>query len=75
MSPLVIEFPLTLPIMGGICFAVDEGFAMNALSRGSLMALDQTDYRSVSMFDTHLGTRRCRSDFLADSCLVGDTID
>jgi UDP-2,3-diacylglucosamine pyrophosphatase LpxH len=42
------------------------------------------DYRSVFISDTHLGTRGCRSDFLADflrrtSCkhlfLVGDIID
>jgi UDP-2,3-diacylglucosamine pyrophosphatase LpxH len=44
----------------------------------------RTDYRSVFISDTHLGTRGCRSDFLADflrrtSCkhlfLVGDIID
>ena len=44
----------------------------------------QTQYRSVFISDTHLGTRGCRSDFLADflrqvSCqhlfLVGDIID
>src|SRR5580658_1669809 len=56
------------------------GLAMNALlSPGA-----RTDYRSVFISDTHLGTRGCRSDFLADflrrtSCqhlfLVGDIID
>jgi UDP-2,3-diacylglucosamine pyrophosphatase LpxH len=44
----------------------------------------RTDYRSVFISDTHLGTRGCRSDFLADflrrtTCqhlfLVGDIID
>jgi UDP-2,3-diacylglucosamine pyrophosphatase LpxH len=44
----------------------------------------RTNYRSVFISDTHLGTRGCRSDFLADflrrtSCqhlyLVGDIID
>ena len=46
--------------------------------------LDTTAYRSVFISDTHLGTRGCRADFLADflksvSCenlfLVGDIID
>ncbi len=44
----------------------------------------RTDYRSIFISDVHLGTRGCRSDFLADflrrnSCqnlfLVGDIID
>jgi UDP-2,3-diacylglucosamine pyrophosphatase LpxH len=46
--------------------------------------LNQTSYRSIFISDTHLGTRGCRADFLADflksvSCenlfLVGDIID
>jgi len=46
--------------------------------------LDTTAYRSIFISDTHLGTRGCRADFLADflrsvSCenlyLVGDIID
>ncbi len=53
---------------------------MNALSPG----LPGRHYRAVFISDTHLGTRGCRSDFLADflrriSCdqlyLVGDIID
>jgi UDP-2,3-diacylglucosamine pyrophosphatase LpxH len=53
---------------------------MNALSPG----LSARQYRAVFISDTHLGTRGCRSDFLADflrrvSCerlyLVGDIID
>lgn len=53
---------------------------MNALSNPGARPL----YRSVFISDTHLGTRGCRSDFLADflrrtSCehlfLVGDIID
>src|SRR5271170_2356280 len=59
---------------------VCAGLAMNApISPGA-----RADYRSVFISDTHLGTRGCRSDFLADflrrtSCqhlfLVGDIID
>src|SRR5271157_5587834 len=59
---------------------VSAGLAMNApMSPGA-----RTDYRSAFISDTHLGTRGCRSDFLADflrrtSCkhlfLVGDIID
>ncbi len=46
--------------------------------------LQQAAYRSVFISDTHLGTRGCRADFLADflkslRCehlyLVGDIID
>ncbi len=53
---------------------------MNALSPG----LPGRHYRTVFISDTHLGTRGCRSDFLADflrrvSCdhlyLVGDIVD
>src|SRR5208283_5185807 len=53
---------------------------MNALSSG----VTARHYRAVFISDTHLGTRGCRSDFLADflrrvSCdylyLVGDIID
>jgi UDP-2,3-diacylglucosamine pyrophosphatase LpxH len=64
-----------------MCCAADEGLAMNALSP---VGLPRTDYRSIFISDTHLGTRGCRSDFLADflrrtSCrqlfLVGDIID
>ena len=53
---------------------------MNALSRSN----DEHAYRSVFISDTHLGTKGCRSDFLADflgrvSCenlfLVGDIVD
>lgn len=53
---------------------------MNAVSPGS----DLPHYRAVFLSDTHLGTRGCRSDFLADflarmSCdrlfLVGDIVD
>ena len=53
---------------------------MNALSPG----LSARQYRAVFISDTHLGTRGCRTDFLADflrrvSCerlyLVGDIID
>ena len=49
-----------------------------------LLGLRTTHYRAVFISDTHLGTRGCRSDFLADflqrmSCeslyLVGDIID
>lgn len=44
----------------------------------------RTEYRSIFISDTHLGTRGCRSDFLADFLrrstaqhlfLVGDIID
>src|SRR5271156_2552502 len=62
------------------CPRLCAGLAMNApMSSGA-----RTDYRSVFISDTHLGTRGCRSDFLADflrrtSCqhlfLVGDIID
>ena len=54
---------------------------MNALSPAGLAG---ADYRAVFISDTHLGTRGCRSDFLADflrrtTCrhlyLVGDIID
>jgi UDP-2,3-diacylglucosamine pyrophosphatase LpxH len=64
-----------------MCCAADEGLAMNALSP---VGLPRTDYRSIFISDTHLGTRGCRSDFLADflrrtTCrqlfLVGDIID
>jgi UDP-2,3-diacylglucosamine pyrophosphatase LpxH len=72
-----------------MCCAADEGFAMNALSPAALAPAcssrtGQTDYRSIFISDTHLGTRGCRSDFLADflrrtTCrhlfLVGDIID
>ena len=53
---------------------------MNALNH----LVPRHDYRCVFISDTHLGTRGCRSDFLADflrrtSCeqlyLVGDIID
>ena len=53
---------------------------MNALSSGG----NTLDYRTVFISDTHLGTRGCRSDFLADflgqvRCeklfLVGDIVD
>ena len=53
---------------------------MNAVSSGG----DLPHYRAVFISDTHLGTRGCRSDFLADflgrmSCdrlfLVGDIVD
>ncbi len=53
---------------------------MNAVSSGSNLP----HYRAVFLSDTHLGTRGCRSDFLADflarmSCdrlfLVGDIVD
>ncbi len=53
---------------------------MNAISSPG----HRPEYRSVFISDTHLGTRGCRSDFLADflrrtSCqnlfLVGDIID
>ncbi len=53
---------------------------MNAVTSGS----DLPHYRAVFLSDTHLGTRGCRSDFLADflarmSCdrlfLVGDIVD
>ena len=51
---------------------------MNAVTTSSMR------YRAVFVSDTHLGTKGCRSDFLADfldqiSCdhlyLVGDIID
>jgi UDP-2,3-diacylglucosamine pyrophosphatase LpxH len=57
-------------------------FAMNALNTVGKPGI--TRYRSVFISDLHLGTRGCRSDFLADflrktSCdslyLVGDIID
>src|SRR6202044_4285150 len=53
---------------------------MNAMSHIGV----PTDYRTIFISDTHLGTRGCRSEFLADflkksSChhlfLVGDIID
>jgi UDP-2,3-diacylglucosamine pyrophosphatase LpxH len=53
---------------------------MNALSSGSTLP----HYRAVFISDTHLGTRGCRTDFLADflgrvTCdklfLVGDIVD
>src|ERR1700733_45484 len=59
---------------------LSAGLAMNAPSSPGA----RTSYRSVFISDTHLGTRGCRSDFLADflrctSCqhlyLVGDIID
>jgi UDP-2,3-diacylglucosamine pyrophosphatase LpxH len=60
---------------------------MNAISSSSLMGSangGRPSYRTVFLSDTHLGTRGCRSDFLAHflgsfSCekmfLVGDIID
>jgi UDP-2,3-diacylglucosamine pyrophosphatase LpxH len=55
---------------------------MNATAYSS--SLQTLDYRAVFISDTHLGTRDCRTDFLADflrrvSCeslfLVGDIVD
>lgn len=55
---------------------------MNAT--GPLRSMEKTAYRSVFISDTHLGTRGCRAEFLADflkslTCenlfLVGDIID
>ncbi len=58
---------------------------MNAITAKSEAAFSNlTTYRSVFISDTHLGTKGCRSDFLADflggmSCehlfLVGDIVD
>ncbi|MFO1028584.1 MAG: UDP-2,3-diacylglucosamine diphosphatase [Acetobacteraceae bacterium] len=54
------------------------------MSPAGLPRADLTEYRAVFISDTHLGTRGCRSDFLADflrrtNCrqlyLVGDIID
>jgi UDP-2,3-diacylglucosamine pyrophosphatase LpxH len=70
---LVIESSLTRRASGAICCP-----AMNAPSGFG------TEYRTIFISDTHLGTRGCRSDFLADflRCtsaknlfLVGDIID
>ncbi len=53
-------------------------------TRAMNTAVSQTRYRSIFISDFHLGTRGCRSEFLADflrrvSCdnlfLVGDIID
>ena len=57
---------------------------MNSIPRTAPRPAYSPTYRSVFISDTHLGTRGCRSDFLADflgktSCnqlyLVGDIID
>ena len=57
---------------------------MNAISPSLLAQGGQTHYRTVFLSDTHLGTRGCRSDFLAHFLgsfttehlfLVGDIVD
>ena len=76
---LVIESSLTQRKPEGMCFTL-----MNAplLSRPGFGA--HAEYRSIFISDTHLGTRGCRGDFLADFLrrttaqnlfLVGDIID
>jgi UDP-2,3-diacylglucosamine pyrophosphatase LpxH len=66
----------------GAVVAIVQPTAASMNSRVSLSS--QFDFRTIFISDTHLGTRGCRSDFLADflrrvSCqnlfLVGDIID
>jgi UDP-2,3-diacylglucosamine pyrophosphatase LpxH len=76
---LVIESSLTQRVPGGMC---------SALMNAPLLPMSgfgvRTEYRSIFISDTHLGTRGCRGDFLADFLrrtsaqnlfLVGDIID
>jgi UDP-2,3-diacylglucosamine pyrophosphatase LpxH len=76
----VIETSLPRRGEAGMCSAGHERPAMNAVSNLGV----RPAYRTIFISDTHLGTRGCRSDFLADflsrsSChnlfLVGDIID
>jgi UDP-2,3-diacylglucosamine pyrophosphatase LpxH len=76
----VIETSLPRRSEAGMCSAGHERPAMNAVSNLGV----RPAYRTIFISDTHLGTRGCRSDFLADflsrsSChnlfLVGDIID
>jgi UDP-2,3-diacylglucosamine pyrophosphatase LpxH len=75
---LVIESSLTRLGPGGMCSAL-----MNAPLSASGFGIG-AEYRSIFISDTHLGTRGCRGDFLADFLrrtsahnlfLVGDIID
>jgi UDP-2,3-diacylglucosamine pyrophosphatase LpxH len=61
-----------------------EGSVMNAISPNLAAPPPRPAYRSIFISDLHLGTRGCRSDFLADFLrrnssdylyLVGDVID
>ena len=66
------------------CFNMNIPYMDPAMQSATRQDEGRAQYRSVFISDTHLGTRGCRSDFLADflrrtSCdhlfLVGDIID
>ena len=66
------------------CFDMNIPYMDPAMQSATRQDEGRQQYRSVFISDTHLGTRGCRSDFLADflrrtSCdhlfLVGDIID
>lgn len=76
---LVIESSLTRRGPKGICCALMNAPLLSPPGFGA-----RAEYRTIFISDTHLGTRGCRGDFLADflrrtSCenlfLVGDIID
>jgi UDP-2,3-diacylglucosamine pyrophosphatase LpxH len=76
---LVIESSLTQSDADGMCSALMNAPLLSMPGFGA-----RTEYRSIFISDTHLGTRGCRSDFLADFLrrvsaqnlfLVGDIID
>ena len=76
---LVIETSLTRRGSGRMCCALMNAPLLSASGFGV-----RAEYRSIFISDTHLGTRGCRGDFLADFLrrtsaqhlfLVGDIID
>jgi UDP-2,3-diacylglucosamine pyrophosphatase LpxH len=76
---LVIETSLTRRGLAGMCCALMNAPLLSVPGFGA-----RAEYRSIFISDTHLGTRGCRGDFLADflrRCsaehlfLVGDIID
>jgi UDP-2,3-diacylglucosamine pyrophosphatase LpxH len=76
---LVIESSLTQRQPHGMCSALMNAPLLSMPGFGV-----RAEYRSIFISDTHLGTRGCRSDFLADFLrrttaqnlfLVGDIID
>jgi UDP-2,3-diacylglucosamine pyrophosphatase LpxH len=76
---LVIESSLTRRGPGGMCSLLMNAPHLSASGFGV-----RAEYRSIFISDTHLGTRGCRGDFLADFLrrtsaqylfLVGDIID
>jgi UDP-2,3-diacylglucosamine pyrophosphatase LpxH len=76
---LVIESSLTRRDAGGMCSKLMNAPLLPMSGFGA-----RAEYRSIFISDTHLGTRGCRCDFLADFLrrtsaqnlfLVGDIID